>query len=158
MNQDKKREWLGLIAKGGGELTPSAFLDNAKRKDSAFHDDYVWSQSAAAKEYYEKRTANLIMHYSTVFNTTTARQRLHGITPILPSGKPAIQKVYRNPSVIAKDEAQLNQVRAAIWSRLRRVTRDMADFRTYLPEFKEILEFLLPIVQESAVVKETVGK
>lgn len=148
MYHEKRNEWLELLAKCGGSLTPDAFFKNASRKDSAFHDDYTWDKVAALKEYYEKRTANLIMRYSTVFNTTTAEQRLHGVRPMLPSGVEAKKKVYRNPNLISESESELAQIRAAIWSRLSRVVRDMYDFKDYLPEFNEMMEYLLPKVQK----------
>lgn len=143
----KRVEWFALLKKGGGEINPVDFFRNARRKASAFHDDYTWDEEQAIKEYYEKRTANLIMHYSTVFNVTTAHQRLHGVRPMLPSGKRARRKAYRTPSLIEENQDQLDQKRREIWSRLRRVTRDMFDFQASLPEFKEILDFLLPVVQ-----------
>ena len=140
---DKRAEWNLLLKKGSGTIRPQDFLENARRKSSAFNRDYTWDPKQAIKEYYEKRTANLIMHYSTVFNTTDAHQRLHAVRPMLPSGKKAVRKVYRVSSLIVEDKDELNQIRAQIWSRLRRVARDIHDFSGSLPELRGIGDFLL---------------
>ena len=153
MNHDKRNEWFQLLAQYPEGIGPDVFLKNAKRKDSAFHGDYTWSERDALKEYYDKRTANLIMRYSTLFNTDTAEQRLHGVHPMLPSGKEAPKKIYRNAAMIAENEEELDQVRAAIWSRLGRVVRDMYDFKDYLPEFNKMMEFLLPHYQKQEPTK-----
>lgn len=150
-SEAKRQEWEHLLSQGHGVITPDKFLENAKRKDSAFHGDYTWDAKEAAKQYYEKRTACLITLYSTIFNTTTATQRLYGVVPKLKKskGKPYGKKHYKTAAAVAERVGELDQVREAIWSRLRRVVRDMYDFREYLPEFKEILNFLLPRVKKS---------
>ena len=159
MDHDKRNEWLELLAKGDGEITAQAFLRNAKRESSAFHDDYTWDEKQAAKEYYDKTTINLIAKYSSLYNTMTADQRLYGVRPsMLPADKKKTKQVFRSAQLIAQNEDQLQEVRAAIWSRLRRVTRDMLDFKEYLPEFLDIAEYLLPKVKESEEVRETVKR
>lgn len=156
MDNAKRNEWLQLIAQHPEGIDPIlVFLKNARRKDSAFHDDFEWSEKAAAQRYYQKRAAQLVVQYSTQFNTITADQRLHLVVPMKLKEKGIERKIAKTADSIAQNPEELAQVRAAIWKRLRRLTRDMFDFRDHLPEFKEIQDFLLPIAQESVASLET---
>lgn len=149
---DKKQEWLDLLAKCGNELTPEQFIENAKRAESAFHDDFTWNPREAAKQYYQKRAADLIRRYSTIFNTVSAGQRLYKVP--LP-GK--LKPTYKTAKKILRTEEERAAVVAWLWSRLRMVTRDIEPFAKLVPEFAEIHEFLSKRVAMPEALRETVG-
>lgn len=148
MDSAKRAEWLDLMAKHPAGIDPmKVFLPNARRKESAFHDDYVWTLKEAADEYYRKRSANLVILYSTVFNTVTADQRLHLVVPMALKEKGIFRKLAKTAAIISHDDDELAQATAAVWQRLRRITRDLHDFMPYVPEFKKLYEILYPYVR-----------
>lgn len=155
----KRDAWgMFLAQQGQGPIDPLKFRDYAKPAENPFHDDFEWNHKEIIKDYFEKRSLNLVIKYSTIFNTKTADQRLHSFIPMALKEKGIQKKMAATAEEIAKDENHLAQVRAAIWSRLRRVVSDMYDFRDYLPEFSEVYEFLHPRAVESLAVRETVKK
>jgi len=142
----KRDEWRTLMAKYPKGIDPQIFLKNARREESMFHDDFEWTQAAAAKKYYEKRSSELVIYYSTVFNTVTADQRLYSVIPMALKEKGIMRKFAKTAAVIATDDGELAQARAAIWQRLRRIIRDLHDFREFVPEFRKLYDLLYPHV------------
>jgi hypothetical protein len=82
-----------------------------------------------------------------------AAQSLDREIPMLPRAKPMRPRMPcsgKAPWLIAESPAELDRVRKALRSRLGKVVRDMFEFRDVMPEFREILDFLLPWAQRWA--------
>lgn len=148
----KRNEWMEFRAKHPREADWKVFYDWAKDPKSSFHEDLEWSVKRAAEKYYHKKCFELILKYDRIYcNVTTSYQRLHATYDAVMAEKKISRRVAKTAAEIAKNDEELAYVRAAIWSRLRRVTSDMNEFNEYLPEFKEIYNLLLPFVQSELV-------
>lgn len=147
MNQTKRSEWLQFRAKYPNEVTWKDFYDWAKNPKSVFNGDLEWDVKRAAEEYYRKRCLSLIIQYDRMYyNTVTAQQRLHAVYDLRLLQKGVKQKVAHSIPQIESSEEELEHIRMMIWQRLRRVVRDIYDFRNRLPEFRAIYAFLHPRV------------
>ena len=144
----KANEWTELLTTSGGQITAEAFVKNAKRKESAFHDDFEWNERRALRDYYMRRSETLIRHYGSIYNTEATETRLHEVR-IQPTEKGPKRKVFKQVYQIT-DPTERAFVVARIWQRLRAVTKDAEGF----DEFKDIVKFLRPRALSSDEVKE----
>lgn len=152
VNNAKANEWVELLTTSGGMITPDAFFKNARRKESAFNEDFEWNEKRALRDYYLRRAEALIRHYGSIFNTVSAEQRLHAI-PMAPPLKGRKNKVFKQVYQI-KDPTERAFVVARIWQRLRSVTKDAEGF----DEFKDIVEFLRPRALASDEARQAVER
>ena len=126
-------ERLTALTKKAGQITPEMVVEDARRKDAPYHDDFEWEDTKAA-ELYRLEQARYLLRHIEITRNDEGKAPIRGfLNIVLTSAEEGEEKdqVYATIGYVMSKPELRRQVLARAWKELQ----------AWVVRYKELKEF-----------------